>query len=213
MTEGPNSPACDDLVEVGRLAALGRLTPGAVHELANPLAALLGIAELLLAEHEPDAKAAERVQVIVDTAREISATVRVLQAYSRERLAPRGAVALGRLVGETVELVRRTSGMRDVALEEIRPGVEISVDAHASELRQAVLTLVLNAIEAQATGGKVTVATGVEDGSAAVTVAGGRGSGLGLEACRTIALRHGGALDEAGSGTAFVLRLPLSGAA
>lgn len=211
MTANPDSPAPDDLVEVGRLAALGRLTPGALHEIANPLVALLGTAELLLLDAERGTKAAERLQLVVDTGREISGIVRALQGYSRDRLAPRGPAALDRLVAETVELVRRTSAVRDVALEEARPDAEVPVEGLPGELKQAVLTLIMNALEAQGGGGKVTVATAAGEGSATVTVTGGPGSGLGLEACATIARRHGGTLEETGDG-AVVLRLPLRSA-
>lgn len=209
MTENSDLPAAPDLLEVGRLAALGRLTPGALHELANPLVALLGTAELLLEDAERGTKTADRLQLVLDTAREISGIVRALQGYSRERLAPRGPVALERLVGETVELVRRTSAVRDVALEETRAEAEVLVDGAPGELKQAVLTLILNALEAQSGGGKVTVTTGAEDEGGAVTITGGRGRGLGLDACAAIARGHGGVLDETNEGSAFVLRLPL----
>ena len=199
-----------DLVEVGRLAALGRLTPGALHEIANPLVALLGTAELLLLDVERGTKSAERLELVVDTAREISAIVRALQTYSRDRAAPRGPIALDRLVAETVELVRRTSAVRDVALEEVRAEVDVPVEGLPGGLKQAVLTLILNALEAQGGGGKVTVATAGAEGSATVTVTGGRGSGLGLDACAAVARAHGGGLEE--SDAAAVLRIPLRSA-
>jgi len=199
-----------DLVEVGRLAALGRLTPGALHEIANPLVALLGTAELLLLDAERGTKRAERLELVVNTAREISAIVRALQSYSRDRAAPHGPLALDRLVAETVELVRRTSAVRDVALEEVHAEVEVPVEGLPGGLRQAVLTLILNAFEAQAGGGKVTVATVGAERWATVTVTGGRGSGLGLDACAAIARAHGGELEE--SDDDAVLRIPLRAA-
>lgn len=199
-----------DLVEVGRLAALGRLTPGALHEIANPLVALLGTAELLLLDAERGTKTAERLELVVDTAREISTIVRALQSYSRDRAAPPGPIALDRLVAETVELVRRTSAVRDVALEEVRAEAEVPVEGLPGALKQAVLTLILNALEAQGGGGKVTIATAEGDGSATVTVTGGRGSGLGLDACAAVARAHGGGLEEHGDDV--VLRIPLRGA-
>ena len=210
MNRTSDIPVDGDLVEVGRLAALGRLTPGALHEIANPLVALLGTAELLLLDAERGTKSAERLELVVDTAREISAIVRALQAYSRDRAAPRGPMALDRLVAETVELVRRTSAVRDVALEEVRAEVEVPVEGLPGGLKQAVLTLILNALEAQGGGGKVTVATAGAEGSATVTVTGGRGSGLGLDACAAVARAHGGGLEE--SDAAAVLRIPLRSA-
>ena len=210
MNRTSDIPVDGDLVEVGRLAALGRLTPGALHEIANPLVALLGTAELLLLDAERGTKSAERLELVVDTAREISAIVRALQAYSRDRAAPRGPIALDRLAAETVELVRRTSAVRDVALEEVRAEVEVPVEGLPGELKQAVLTLILNALEAQGGGGKVTVASAAAEGSATVTVTGGRGSGLGLDACAAVARAHGGELEE--SDAAAVLRMPLRSA-
>lgn len=210
MNRNSDTPVDGDLVEVGRLAALGRLTPGALHEIANPLVALLGTAELLVLDAERGTKSAERLELVVDTAREISAIVRALQAYSRDRAAPRGPIALDRLAAETVELVRRTSAVRDVALEEVHAEVEVPVEGLPGELKQAVLTLILNALEAQSGGGTVTVATAGAEGSATVTVTGGRGSGLGLDACAAIARAHGGALEE--SDAAAVLRIPLRSA-
>ncbi len=208
MSHISDTPADGDLVDVGRLAALGRLTPGALHEIANPLVALLGTAELLLLDTERGTKAAERLELVLDTGREISAIVRALQGYTRDRAAPRGPVALDRLVGETVELVRRTSAVPDIALEEVRAEVAVPVEGLPGDLRQAVLTLILNALEAQGGGdGKVTVATAATDGSATVTVTGGRGSGLGLHACAAIARAHGGELEE--NASAAVLRIPL----
>lgn len=199
-----------ELVETGRLAALGRLTPGALHEIANPLVALLGTAELLLLDADPGTKSAERLGLVLDTGREISAIVRALQTYSRDRAAPHGPLALDRLVAETIELVRRTSASPNVALEEVRTGFEVPVEGLPGELKHAVLTLILNALEAQSDGGKVTVATAEADGSATVTVTGGRGSGLGLDACAAIARSHGGGLE--GDASAAVLRLPLRSA-
>ena len=210
MNRTSDIPVDGDLVEVGRLAALGRLTPGALHEIANPLVALLGTAELLVLDAERGTKAAERLELVVDTAREISAIVRALQSYSRDRAAPHGPIALDRLVAETVELVRRTSAVRDVALEEVRAEVEVPVEGLPGGLKQAVLTLILNALEAQGGGGKVTVATAGAEGSATVTVTGGRGSGLGLDACAAVARAHGGGLEE--SDASAVLRIPLRAA-
>lgn len=210
MNRTSDTPVGSDLVEVGRLAALGRLTPGALHEIANPLVALLGTAELMLLDAERGTKSAERLELVVDMAREISAVVRALQSYSRDRAAPHGPIALDRLVAEAVELVRRTSAVRDVALEEVRAEVEVPVEGLPGGLKQAVLTLILNALEAQAGGGKVTVATAGAEGSATVTVTGGRGSGLGLDACAAVARAHGGELEE--SDAAAVFRIPLRSA-
>ncbi len=85
------------------------------------------------------------------------------------------------------------------------------VEGSPGELKQLLLTLIMNALEAQSGGGKVLVAAAAGEGSATATVEGGRGSGLGLDACSAIAERHGGTLEETG-GDVFVLHLPLRSA-
>ena len=69
--------------DAAQLEILGRLTRGALHELANPLLALLGNAELALAEGEAEVgtKLHRRLATIEQTALELSEIVRSLQAY------------------------------------------------------------------------------------------------------------------------------------
>ena len=102
--------------EAAQLATLGRLMPGALHELANPILALLGNAELAAAEAEPGTKLHERLETIQQTGLEISEIVRALQAYIRAQDAPVGQVGLAESASAAVALLRRVSSTRDVEL-------------------------------------------------------------------------------------------------
>jgi signal transduction histidine kinase len=230
-----SSPTRDDLLRAGKAAALGELTPGVAHELNNPLFAILGLVDFLVAEAEPDSRAHRRLTVVRDTALEMRAVLRGLLDFARESADTHALVDLAETVRETVEFVRQTSSAKDVELVERLPSQEIAVFGSRNQLRQALLHLLTNAHAALPGGGLVTVALEERGAWARLTVADSGdgvpaelrerifepffttrpgGSGLGLAAARAIAERHGGTLElrAADEGTRFVLELPLEAA-
>ena len=70
------------------LATLGRLTRGALHEISNPLVALLGSAELALGDAEPGTKLHSRISLTQRTGAEVAEIVRALQAFIRLQSQP-----------------------------------------------------------------------------------------------------------------------------
>jgi signal transduction histidine kinase len=143
-----------DDAEARRLQTLGRLVPGALHELANPLLVLGGTVEFLLDDAEPGTKARERLELVGSTADEIAEIVRTLQRLARERFEPETAIALAPFVEETAGLARRFSGVRDVELV-VRAAGDAVVETRPAPLRVAVLGPVLDALTAGTPGGSV----------------------------------------------------------
>jgi len=224
------------LVQSGKLAAIGELAAGVAHEINNPLFAILGLVEFLLKEVEPGSKAHSRLTLVHDTGLEMKEIVRALLDFAREPSDERQLMHVADTVAQTIELVRRTSSAKDVDIVERLDPKPAHVHGNPNQLKQILLNLLTNAYQAMPGGGTVTVELERRDGWAVVTVSdtgpgipeelhtqifepffttkrGGGGTGLGLAVSHGIAAAHGGCLEvrsTPGEGATFTLRLPLA---
>lgn len=153
------------------LELLGRLTRGALHELANPLLALTGSAEFALADAEPGTKLRARLEVVHSTALEIGELVRALQGFIREGAAPVRSLELAEFGAETIAFVRRVSAVRDLELV-AQADAEPVVLAAPGEMRRRLVELVLDGIAAAEPGSRVVLLVSQDGGDAVAGVEG-----------------------------------------
>jgi two-component system, NtrC family, sensor kinase len=224
------------LVQSGKLAAIGELAAGVAHEINNPLFAILGLTEFLLKESEEGSKAHTRLELIQQTGLEIKEIVRALLDFARENAEERHDVSLEDVVRSTVDLVRRTNAHKGVELVDDYDGSDVCVNASPNQLKQIFLNLIANARQAMPAGGTVSVdvrrvgdlaiATVSDDGPGIEPALVERifepffttkrvtgGTGLGLSVSLGIAEAHGGQLTvttEPGRGATFTLCLPIA---
>jgi two-component system NtrC family sensor kinase len=224
------------IVQSGKLAAIGELAAGVAHEINNPLFAILGLTEFLLKESEEGSKARQRLELIQQTGLEIKEIVRALLDFARENAEERLVVPLEDVVRSTVELVRRTNAHKGVELVDIYDEEGALVHASPNQLKQIFLNLIANARQAMPNGGTVTVVVHTEGDHVIATVSDDGpgieanmldrifepffttkratgGTGLGLSVSLGIAEANGGSLvaaSEVGHGASFTLRLPLA---
>ncbi len=224
------------LVQSGKLAAIGELAAGVAHEINNPLFAILGLTEFLLKEAEPGSKAEQRLVLIQQTGLEIKEIVRALLDFARENAEERHVVALDDVIRSTVDLIRRTNAHKAIELVDTYADDGALVSASPNQLKQIFLNLIANARQAMPNGGSVgiqvhrdgdhVIAVVSDDGPGIAPTALERifepffttkrlngGTGLGLSVSLGIAESHGGTLtaaSEVGHGAAFTLRLPIS---
>ncbi len=224
------------LVQSGKLAAIGELAAGVAHEINNPLFAILGLTEFLLKEAEPGSRAEQRLVLIQQTGLEIKEIVRALLDFARENAEERHVVALDDVIRSTVDLIRRTNAHKAVELVDTYADDGALVNASPNQLKQIFLNLIANARQAMPNGGSVAIqvhrdgghviAVVSDDGPGIAPTALERifepffttkrltgGTGLGLSVSLGIAESHGGTLtaaSEIGHGAAFTLRLPVA---
>ena len=229
----------EQLARVGRVSALGQLAASLAHELDQPLGAILNnaeTAEILLAAERPDVPELRSIvrDIVEDDRRAGAVLDRIRAMVQKQPFAP-AAVDVGALFVRTSELVRSVIEAKQIRFEmSVEPGLR-PVEGDAVLLQQAVLNLVLNAVDAigARTDGIVQVRAGESAGdSLAVSVGdngggvrGGEeesllvpfhttkkeGLGMGLPIVATIVEQHGGELrfdNLPGRGLTVTMLLP-----
>jgi signal transduction histidine kinase len=157
-----------DARELRALQTLGLLTRGALHEISNPLVALVGSAELALGETEPGTKLHERVAVTHRTGTEIAEIVRALQAFVRSQAQPPERLSLGQAAGDAVALATRVLPTHDV---DVIASGDATVLAAPGDVACALVDLLVEALDEAR--GSVEIAVRAEAGEAIVTATGG----------------------------------------
>jgi signal transduction histidine kinase len=156
----------NDTGEARSLQTLGMLTRGALHEISNPLVAMLGSAELALADAEPGTKLHARLSLTHSTGTEIVEIVRALQAFVRLQKEPAKSLSVGEAAADAVALVSRVLPTHDVSLTAVG---DAAVTAQPGELQRRLVELLLAALDHPDRGDRVELVVG--DG--VVTATGG----------------------------------------
>lgn len=228
--------AQESLVRSEKLASVGRLGAGIAHEIGNPLAAIVGLLELL---REGGLEAEEQAQFLERAHKETERIQRILRDlldFARQGTLDESDLAqpvdVAGVVEHVVRLVEPEARKHNVRVE-VTDRAAVSAQGSFDTLTQVLLNLVLNAIDASPAGAVVRVASrrvdeGVElrvddEGSGIddahrdrvfepffTTKAVGQGTGLGLAVCHSLVARMGGALRferREPVGTSFVVRL------
>jgi len=216
-----------------RLAALGELSAVVAHEVRNPLAAIFNSLGSLQRMLQPEGEAKLLLEVIHEEADRLNRTVGDLLDFARPAEPDMRPESLERIAEDTlaVALSREAPG---VVVERDYAGVP-PVPVDARQVRQAILNLVMNAVQAMPRGGRLSVRSRIDGAFARIEVADtgpgvpaeirqkifepffttkATGTGLGLAVVRRIAEGHGGTVevgDAPAGGAAFVLRFPLGG--
>jgi signal transduction histidine kinase len=227
------------LMQAAKLAAVGEMAAGIAHELNNPLTSVTGFAELALEDTPSDSQARKDLDLVVREAHRARDVVRRLLDFARQSESARAKASLNEIVEDVIALSRHlihTSGVQlSVQLDPSLPWILVD----ANQIKQVVLNLVHNALQAMPDGGRleietkpskrhhhkgVTIAvvdtgTGISTEEQArifepfFTTKGDRGgTGLGLSVTYGIVTDHGGYIDvesEPAKGAKFTVWLPV----
>jgi len=228
-----------ELNHTQKLESLGSLAGGIAHDMNNVLAAVLGMVENLKERHAEDPKLIRSLGIIEMASTRGRDLVRSLTNFARKELREPELVDLNQLVRDEMELLHMTTAQRvDLVLE--LEDADFRVLGERGTLGSALMNLCVNALDAMAAGGTLTlrtqrlpgeqVALTVQDTGHGMTPEvlaramepfftskpAGKGTGLGLAMVYATVKTHGGLVEltsAAGQGTTVAVRLPLAPAA
>jgi signal transduction histidine kinase len=150
------------LRQAEKMEAVGRLAGGIAHDFNNILGGILGYGEMLLesaAEGSPEQRYARNLLIAANRARDL---VDQILTYSRTQRGARIPVDIGRIVGETLEVIRG-SLPEHITLDPHLPAAPLAVIGDPTQLHQVVMNLFTNAIHAMPGDGTLAVSLeGVE---------------------------------------------------
>jgi two-component system, cell cycle sensor histidine kinase and response regulator CckA len=141
-----------------KMDAIGRLAGGVAHDFNNLLTAIQGHAELLLEEVGDNVSVREDAEQIAHAAQRAASLTRQLLAFSRRQVLQPKTVDLNAIVENMERLLRRLIGehINLVTLLDDEAGF---VNVDTGQLEQVLMNLVVNARDAMARGGQITIAT------------------------------------------------------
>jgi len=222
-----------------RLATVGNLAAAVAHEIRNPLNAVsMGIQRLRVEfEPAPREEYLRMVDLVQAEVRRLNAIVEEFLSLARPIPLKPGPVIVADLIDDVLGLVEpEARGASITIAREIPAGLPV-LHADRDRIKQVLLNLVLNAIQAMPSGGTLEIGAAASGGTLAVTVADtgsgiapdvlpkvfepyvttkAKGLGLGLAIAKRIVEAHGGAIEaesEPGRRTRFRFALPLAEAA
>ncbi len=229
----------EQLRHADRLATIGQLAAGVAHELNEPLANILGFAQLAKKEAKLPRQTGEDIEKIVRNCLHAREVIHKLLTFARQMPPEKALVNLNQIVSDGLYFLEsRCSKAAIEIIRDLSPDIP-DIYADASQLHQVLVNLVVNAVQAMHKGGKLTIEThrGLRGDSVILVVSDtgtgmtdavraniftpffttkdvNEGTGLGLAVVHGIVASHSGVIrvdSHPGQGSRFEVELPVDG--
>jgi signal transduction histidine kinase len=224
----------DQLKKTERLTAAGQLSASLAHEIRNPLASISGAAGILARGQVSAEARTECLEILTKESQRLNKLLTNFLDFARPRLPRLQRAEPLELVQSVTALAQHTATRQGVTLHLFSEGLPREIECDPEQIKQLLLNLILNAIQATEGEGTVEVRTLFAEDSVCVDVCDRgagiaaedrdrifdpffttkeNGTGLGLAIALNIASQHGGMLacrPNAGGGCVFRMELPAS---
>ncbi len=222
-----------------RLATVGQLVAGVAHEINEPLGGILGFAQLALKGGAVADDTVQDLNKIIASCLQAREIVNKLKIFARQTPIDRRWVSISDVVAEAISFVRGRCASQGIELVQLSEGEVHDIEVDPIQLKQVIVNLAVNAMQAMPDGGTLTIRVGTKDDGLFIEVADtgigmtedvlkqifnpffttkdvGEGTGLGLSVVHGIVDAHCGEIhveSAEGKGSKFTVRIPLSGSA
>ena len=221
----------EKLAQQATLARVGQMAAVVAHEVRNPLAGIKGAVQVLISRRTAGDSELPVMRDIVGRIDSLSDLINDLMLYARPRAPRLSQIELRPLISDAVTIVRRDPAAQSIDI--VIEGADVSASVDSELIRATILNLVLNAVQAMAGHGRISVKLGQSGNFATIEVRDNgpgvpvdirnqvfepffttkaRGGGLGLPIAKRTAELHGGSLAlecPDGGGTVVTIKLPL----
>jgi len=223
----------EELRRADRLSALGELSAGLAHEIRNPLASIKGTAEIISDRFKPHEREHEFTQILIKEVNRLNTVLAEFLDFARPR-APRLVPSdLNGTVESVLLLTERQMREHGIAVEKRLAHGLPPIQVDPEQIKQVLLNLILNAVDAMPMGGTLTVETTATNDAVACRLSDtGKGikredmtkvfnpffttkpagTGLGLSIAHRILEGHKGRIEvfsREGRGATFTITLPV----
>lgn len=224
--------AQENMVRTETLAAIGTLAAGVSHEISTPLNTIIGFTQLTIAETDDNSPIKGDLKVIEQEAMRCKKIVQGLLDFARPQRHEEGLIDINNIINETLLLIEYQPSMKMVLIKrDLNREINL-IEADPLQLKQVLLNIILNAVQAMPEGGEINVMTRNKDKGVEILISDTGtgileeerqkifqpfyttkkdGTGLGLSISYGIIKEHGGEIfveSEPNKGTIFRIFLP-----
>jgi two-component system NtrC family sensor kinase len=226
------------LIQSEKMSAFGQLGAGIAHEVKNPLAGILGMAQLSLRKVDKESPLERNLLIIEKETKRCRTIIDNLMRFARQDKdkVELSQISLNKVVEDTLAIVAHQMSINQVKVEESLTDENTDVNGSANQVQQVLMNLMINAQQASGdNSGKIMVQTSCRAGNVEIEVADdgpgmpaqvaaqifepffttkptGKGTGLGLSVSYGIIKDHAGELKVEsieGQGTSFTITIPV----
>jgi two-component system NtrC family sensor kinase len=154
--------ALEQLRHADRLATVGKLASGIAHELGTPLNVVAARAKMITAGQVRGDEAIDNGRIIVEQSQRMTAIIRQLLDFARRRSPQKTRTDLVHTVQQVIALLEPLASKRKVTIAFDAAAAPLVADVDGPQLQQALTNLIVNGMQAEPNGGRLTVRLGVQ---------------------------------------------------
>jgi PAS domain S-box-containing protein len=224
------------MMQQEKLASIGRLSAGVAHEINNPLTTILTTAMLIQEDLDPQDPNYKELETITNETLRCRKIVGSLLDFARQSTPAKKECDINEIVKEIVVLTKKQAAFKDLTLATKLAADVPHLHLDKGQIQQAIINLIINAIEATDAGGSIVVSTSFQRYQDRVDImisdtgqgisendlgrifdpfftTKDNGNGLGLAITHGIIEQHNGSIDvfsKLDRGTLFIVKLPVT---